>query len=150
MLGLNSIRSGGAANDDVDAIDLVQASGSDIAGDNIDDPAAFDRDDDGGGKSAVGIGDAIAAVTWIGTSSGGPPNGSGRQYNIDNNANGISDAPSTTDAEHDRRATVAKKCAQWRGVDCRRTTCGQVDWRSLLVRVVSQGGRVMPAAKKTA
>ena len=103
MLGLNSIRSGGAANDDVDAIDLVQASGSDIAGDNIDDPAAFDRDDDGGGNSAVGIGDAIAAVTWIGTSSGGPPNGNGRQYNIDNNANGISDAPSTTDAEHDRR-----------------------------------------------
>src|SRR5439155_26020627 len=98
----------------------------------------FDRDDDGSGYSAVGIGDGIVAVTWIGTVSGGAPNGSGRQYDMDNNAN----------AEHHRGATVAHKCAQRRGVDCRCTTCGQFDWRSLLVSAVSQGGRVMPAAKK--
>ena len=51
----------------------------------------------GARNGAINIGDAIAVLPWIGTSNGGGPNGSGRQYNTDTNANGVFDG-----AEYDR------------------------------------------------
>jgi hypothetical protein len=46
---------------------------------------------------AVGIGDAIALITWVGTVNGGAPNPAGRDYDDDANANGVEDG-----AEYDR------------------------------------------------
>jgi hypothetical protein len=47
MMGLNTLRSGGAVNDNVDAIDIVLASGIDGDGDFIDDAVDLDDDNDG-------------------------------------------------------------------------------------------------------
>jgi hypothetical protein len=190
MMGLDTVRSGGPANDNLDAIDLVPATGGDSDGDGIDDAVDFDRDDDGVGNGsdncpdvanpsqanndgtatfpwikdgvgpegatmggdacdtnndnngcdnvtemspnhvvggqrdpldpwdfadmwvpslpaagsrngAITIADAIAALPWIGTSTGGPPNVSGRQYSTDTNANGVPDG-----AEYDRSPSM--------------------------------------------
>jgi hypothetical protein len=51
MLGLDTIRSGGPGNDDLDGMDIVLASGADADGDMIDDAADMDDDNDGLGDS---------------------------------------------------------------------------------------------------
>jgi hypothetical protein len=50
MLGLNTVRSGGGANDNLDAIDLAPATFMDTDGDGIDDAVDFDLDGDGVGN----------------------------------------------------------------------------------------------------
>lgn len=47
MLGLNTLRSGGSADDNLDALDVVLASNSDNDGDVLDDGADLDDDDEG-------------------------------------------------------------------------------------------------------
>ena len=51
----------------------------------------------GGRNASVGIPDVLATLVWSGTSSGGPPNASGRDYDSDVNANGVLDG-----VEYDR------------------------------------------------
>jgi hypothetical protein len=73
MLGLNTLRSGGTADDDLAAIDLVLATGSDTDGDMIDDAADFDIDGDGLGNSyetSIGTSPLVADTDGDGCGDG--------------------------------------------------------------------------------
>jgi len=58
IVDLGVVVLGGPANDNLDAIDLVAATGGDSDGDGIDDAVDFDRDDDGVGNGSDNCPDA--------------------------------------------------------------------------------------------
>ena len=68
-------------------------------------------------NGAVTLGDVGAALAWVGRVNNGPPDGSGHDYDDDNNANGVEDG-----AEYDRSPAGAIQAAERRdqSFGCRR------------------------------